>query len=391
MKTVFDDIIDRNDTCSVKWDYNGERFGRKDILPMWVADMDFPSPPEVADAIVKRAAHGVFGYTGASEQLYGAITDWMKKRNNWAIEKTWTVHTPGVVTSIITAILTFTAPGDRILIQTPVYYPFFSSILDNDRQLVMNPLINNHGHYEIDFEDLEKKLKGGVKMFILCSPHNPVGRVWTAEELKRIAGLCIENGVLMVSDEIHSDLVYNEYKHVPIASLDVGILHNSITCISPTKTFNLAGLSQSTAIIPDAGLRRKFQKTLKMTGAGMLNIFGLEAAEAAYRYGEPWLEELMAYLSGNLDLLTGYFAEKIPTIKVARPEGTYLAWLDCKELSSKVGNLKKFFIWKAGVGLNEGEQFGEDGTGFHRINFACPRSVLLEGLQRIESAVKGLE
>lgn len=387
MKDVFDEIIDRKNTCSVKWDYCKDKFGREDVLPMWVADMDFPSPIEITEAIKKRAEHCIFGYTGVSEQLTGAMIRWMKRRNNWTIRKDWTIHTPGVVTSINIAILAYTDIGDKILIQTPVYYPFYSSITDNDRQLVVNPLKNHHGYYEIDFDDLEKKFGSGVKMMILCSPHNPVGRVWKIEELNRIAELCIKYNVLVISDEIHSDLIYEGYRHIPIAAVSDGILLNSVTCISPTKTFNLAGLAESSAIIPNVDLRNKFQKTLKKTGAGMLNIFGLEAAEAAYTHGEQWLEELIAYLTVNLETLIDYFNENIPSIKVVKPEGTYLAWLDCRELSEKTGGLREFFVHKAGVGLNDGIMFGKDGAGFQRMNFACPRALLLEGLQRIESAV----
>lgn len=389
MKYDFDKVIDRQNTRSVKWDYRGEKFGRSDILPMWVADMDFPSPPEVAGAIVKRAEHGVFGYTGVSGQLTDAITGWMRRRNGWTPEGSWIVHSPGVVTSIITAILAYTDVGDSILIQTPVYRPFYSSISDNDRKIVKSPLVSSNGRYGMDFDDLEKKL-AGVRMMILCSPHNPVGRVWTPQELNDLAELCEKHNVIVVSDEIHSDLVYKGYSHMPFAIVHDYILQNSVTCISPTKTFNVAGLSESTAIIPNPELRRKFQKTLRKTGAEMLNIFGLEAARAAYEHGEPWLEELLSYLEGNIDLLTGFIGAELPSIRVERPEGTYLAWLDCRELMEKTGSLKDFFISKAGIGMNDGTEFGQEGAGFQRLNFACPRAMLEEGLHRMEHAIKTL-
>lgn len=390
MSSGFDEIIHRRDTNSLKWDHCMERFGKEDILPMWVADMDFKSPAEVTEAIILRAEHGVFGYTGISERLNNALTGWMKRRNGWTVDRQWIVHSPGVVTSINISILAFTDVGDRILIQTPVYYPFYSSISDNERQLVVNPLKNNDGHYEIDFDDLEKKLESGVKMMILCSPHNPIGRVWSAVELDRVAKLCLKYNVLLVSDEIHSDLVYGGHRHIPAASLSGEISDNSVTLTSPTKTFNLAGLCESTAIIPNAELRRKFAKTLNKTGAGMLNIFALAAAEAAYSSCESWLEELMSYLHDNLETLVEYFDKNIPGIKVTKPEATYLAWLDCRSLPVPAEKLKEFFTFKAGVGLNDGITFGKEGLGFQRINFACPRTLLLEGLERIKSAVEQL-
>ncbi len=387
MSSIFDEVIDRKNTFSLKWDCCKERFGREDILPMWVADMDFKSPAQITEAIIERAEHGVFGYTETSEKLSVALVCWMKKRHNWAIDKEWIVHTPGVVTSISISILAFTDIGDKILIQTPVYYPFYSCIQDNKRQLVVNSLKNNNGHYEIDFEDLEKKLGNGVKMMIFCSPHNPIGRVWSSDELVQVANLCRKYNVIMISDEIHSDLVYKGHKHIPIASAFEGTLDTSITLTSPTKTFNLAGLSESAAIIPNMELRQNFKKTLIKTGAGMLNIFGLEAAEVAYTQCEGWLEELMTYLEGNLEILVEYFKKNITQIKVIRPEATYLAWLDCNELPVAAGKMKEFFTFKAGVGLNDGATFGKEGHGFQRINFACPRALLLEGLERIKNAV----
>ena len=387
MRNRFDSIIERRNTCSLKWDYCQERFGKKDILPMWVADMDFPSPKEITEAMKRRAEHRMFGYMGIKQELNHAIINWLEKRNHWTVEMDWLVHTPGVVTSINIAILAFTDVGDKVLVQTPVYYPFYSSIKDNDRHLVENPLIDNDGYYTMDFDDLEKKFADGVKMMVFCSPHNPVGRVWTDEELDQVAKLCNKYNVLLVSDEIHADLVYKDYKHIPMATVSRDILQASITCISPTKTFNIAGLAHSAVIIPNPELRQKFQKTLNRTGAGMLNIFGMEAAEAAYSYGEKWLDELMDYLTGNLEMLDQYVREEIPSIKFVKPEATYLAWLDCRGFADKVGNLKEFFVHKAGVGMNDGVTFGKDGAGFQRINFACPREVLLEGLGKIKDAI----
>jgi cystathionine beta-lyase len=387
MSGIFDEMIDRRNTCSLKWDCCKERFGREDIHPMWVADMDFKSPPQVTEAIIRRAEHGVFGYTAVSGKLSDALVHWMKRRNSWVVDKSWIVHTPGVVTSINCSILAFTEAGDKILIQTPVYYPFYSSIQDNKRQLIVNPLKDNKGYYEIDFDDLEKKLVDDVKMMIFCSPHNPIGRVWKDSELELVAKLCRKYNVLLISDEIHSDLVFKGYKHIPVAPLAEDTLNNSITLLSPSKTFNLAGLAESFAIIPNMELRRKFTGTLKKTGADMLNIFGLETAEAAYTYGESWLEELKVYLEGNLETLIEFFEKNITQIKVVRPEATYLAWLDCRGLPVPAEKLKGFFTFEAGVGLNDGITFGKEGIGFLRINFACPRVLLLEGLEKIKDAV----
>lgn len=387
MSSIFDEIINRKNTYSLKWDCCKERFGAEDILPMWVADMDFKSPAEVTEAIKRRAEHGIFGYTEVSDNLSDALQIWIKRRNNWDIDKRWIVHSPGVVTSVNASILAFTDIGDKVLMQTPIYYPFYSSINDNKRQLIVNSLKNNNGYYEIDFEDLEKKFGSGVKIMIFCSPHNPIGRVWKRDELDQVAKLCQKYNVLLISDEIHSDLVYKGYKHIPIASLSEETLNNSVTLISPTKTFNLAGLSESIAIIVNMELRQRFKNTLSKTGAGMLNIFGLEAAEAAYAYGERWLEELIEYLQGNLEVLIEYFQKNIPQIKVIRPEATYLAWLDCNGLPVAADKLKEFFTFKARVGMNDGITFGKEGSGFQRINFACPRGLLLEGLERIKNAV----
>lgn len=390
MNSIFDEGINRKNTFSLKWDACQERFGREDILPMWVADMDFKSPAEVIEAIKKRADHGVFGYTKVSNQLTEALVHWLEKRQYWSINPRWITHSPGVVTSINVAIHSFTEVGDRILIQTPVYYPFYSCIQDNGRQLVTNSLVKREDSYEMDFFDLENKFRQGVKMMILCSPHNPIGRVWKKAELEGLARLCLKYQVLLVSDEIHSDLVYREYKHFPVASLSEEVASSTITLLSPTKAFNLAGLAYSVAVISNPDLKKQFEKTLHRTGAGMLNIFGLEAAEAAYTYGEEWLSRLLGYLEGNLEFLNQFFMEKVPQIKVIKPEATYLAWLDCNELPLQGDKLKEFFTFKAGVGMNDGITFGKEGFGFQRINFGCPREVLVEGLERIKKAVEQL-
>lgn len=387
---IFDELIERKNTASLKWDCCLQRFGKKDILPMWVADMDFKSPAPIIEAIVRRAEHGIFGYTEVSEKLSDALVDWMKRRHQWTIAREWIVHSPGVVTSVNTSIQAFTEVGDKVLMQTPIYYPFYSSIRDNGREVITNSLINQEGHYEIDFDDLEKKLADHVKLMILCSPHNPIGRVWKVDELQEVARLCAKYDVILISDEIHSDLVFHGHKHIPIASLSGDVLNYTVTLTSPTKTFNIAGLSESSAIMANPALKRKFVNTIHKNGAGMLNIFGLEATEAAYTSCEDWLDELLVYLEGNLEILIEYFEKNIPQIKVIRPEATYLAWLDCNQLPVAPEKLRAFFTHEAGVGLNDGITFGKEGYGFQRINFACPRGLLTEGLNRIRNAIAKL-
>lgn len=389
MTSQFDKIVDRRNTSSTKWDYCLQASGKADILPMWVADMDFMSPAPITEAIVKRAEHGIFGYTEIPDELIKAWTIWIKKRFNWEIKERSLLISPGVVTSVNTAVLAFTEIGDKVLMQTPIYTPFYSSIRDNGRELITSSLVNNNGRYEIDFLDLESKLATGVKMMLLCSPHNPIGRVWRMNELQEIIRLCKKYNVILVSDEIHSDLVYSGFTHIPIASLTQEV--KTVTLVSPTKTFNIAGLSLSGAIITDEELRRKFIDIMHHTGAGILNVFGLVAAEAAYTRCGLWLDELLIYLEENLNVLVEYFEKYIPSIKVIRPEATYLAWLDCRDLPVNLDKLNEFFADKAGVWLNDGITFGKEGYGFVRINFACPRAVLLEGLSRIKKAVESLK
>ena len=388
--SIFDEIVDRKNTCSLKWDHCMERFGAEDILPMWVADMDFKSPPQIIEAIVQRAEHGVFGYTEASDGLSEALMTWLKSRHGWDTDKRWILHSPGVVTSVNIAILAFTRPGDGVLMQTPIYYPFYSSIRDNGRRLVSNPLINRNGFYEMDFDDLEEKFKSGVKLMVLCSPHNPIGRVWRKADLEEVARLSLKYGVFVVSDEIHSDLVLGDFSHIPFGTVSEKALQNSISLYSPTKTFNIASLSQSSVIIPDRKLRKKFRETLNRNGAGMLNIFGMIAGETAYSHCEDWLMELLVYLRGNLGIIKDYFQMYIPQIKVIEPEATYLAWLDCNRLPVEAEKLKDFFVFKARVGLNEGSMFGKEGRGFQRMNFACPKARLMDGLERIRAAVESI-
>ena len=296
MEGLFDEIINRENTNSLKWDYRKQRFGSDDIIPMWVADMDFKSPDAITNEIIKRAKHGVYGYTLPSDMHSEAVIRWLSRRHNWSILKDWIIYSPGVVTSINTAILALTEKGDKILMQTPIYYPFYSSISQNLRELVTNPLLYVDGKYEMDFEDLEKKFAKGVKMMIFCSPHNPIGRVWKRFELERLSFLCEKHSVILISDEIHADIIYEGNKNISFASLNESASLRTITLISPTKTFNLAGLSQSCAIIKNEYYARAFKEMLSKTGAGMLNIFGLVASQTAYSECDDWLRDLIYYL-----------------------------------------------------------------------------------------------
>jgi cystathionine beta-lyase len=383
----FDTKINRHQSGSVKWDDADFLFGAEGVLPLWVADTDFLAPAPVLEAIQKRAAHGVFGYPSPRHQGFKALQGWLKKRHNWEPDEAWMVSTPGVVTALSVAIQTFTQPGDKIIIQPPVYPPFFSSVQRNGRQIIENPLINEGGNYRIDFDDLARKAKD-AKLLIFCNPHNPVGRVWSKEELKELTAICLQNNLLIVSDEIHSDLILQEHRHIPLSSLSQELAARIITCMAPSKTFNTAGLYTSTVIISDAEVRKQFTDSVQTLGIAKNNVFGIAAQEAAYLYGEPWLEQLLVYLEGNADFLTGFVAEKLPKIKIKKPEGTYLAWLDCRELGLTADQLGSFFANEAKVGLNNGATFGQQGEGFMRLNFGCSREVLREALERIEQAYK---
>lgn len=389
MKYNFDEVIDRRGTGSSKWDNLEKRFGEKDLLPLWVADMDFAVAGPIVEAIQKRAAHPIYGYTERPESACVAIRDWLQRRHGWKIETDWVSFTTGVVNALDIAVLSFTNPGDKVIVQPPVYAPFFRAIENNGCQVVNNPLKLVDSRYVMDLDDLEKKFDSRTKLLILCSPHNPVGRVWTENELEKLAELCLQNNVVIISDEIHSDFIYQGYKHIPLASISEDIARNTVTCIAPSKTFNVAGLATGVAIIANPRLREVFNNTLENVGVST-GIFGMVALEAAYRYGEDWLDQLLQYLEENLQFLMEFIERRIPEIKVIRPEGTYLVWLDCRELGLEGSNLKDFMLRKAKVVLNDGSWFGPGGEGFQRINIGCPRSILEKALCRIEKAVRGL-
>ncbi len=383
----FDKIINRRGTISSKWDSLKKLYGREDLLPLWVADMDFESPPEVIKALIERAYHGVYGYNFISDEYYEAVISWMKRRHNWHIEKEWITYTPGVVPAISYAIKAFTQPGDKIIIQTPVYHPFYKVIEENERRIVKNPLIYRDGKYYMDFEDLERKIDPGVRMLILCSPHNPVGRVWTEEELLRLAEICLKNNILVVSDEIHFDIVYKGHKHRVFASLSDEIRDNSVVLTAPSKTFNIAGLQVSNVIISNEILRMKFRKEVNKDHISSPNVFGERALIACYNQSEAWLDALLEYLEGNRNFFIDYIEKNIPKLKPVKPEGTYLVWVDCSELGMEPDELRDFFLNKCRLALNDGKMFGEEGSTFQRFNIGCPRSVLEEALKRIEEAI----
>jgi len=387
----FDRVVDRRHTDCLKYDFATRRGKPEDVLPLWVADMDFPTSSYVLDALKERVDHGIFGYTESGDSYFEAVAGWMERRHGWQVKPEWLVKTPGVVFGLAMAVKAFTDRGDSVLIQQPVYYPFSEVIADNDRRVVGNDLIlGADGRYHIDFEDFERKLvENRVKLFLLCSPHNPVGRVWRQEELLRMGDLCLRHGVLVVSDEIHQDFVYGENRHLVFAGLKPEFESISITCTSPAKTFNLAGLQVSNLFIPDPALRRKFRRQIAAAGYSQLNALGLIACEAAYRYGETWYQGVMAYLEQNIAYLREYLAGELPEIRMTEPEGTYLVWLDFRALGLNGPDLERLIVQKARLWLDSGSIFGAAGEGFQRINVACPRATLEQALEQLRRAIRG--
>lgn len=387
----FQTVHNRKNTDSFKWDALKKVFHTEDVLPMWVADMDFKAPKEVNDALIERAKHGIYGYTLISDRVREQIKKWVEEKHNWTIDPNWLSFSPGVITSLYVAISSFTEVNDKILLQTPVYTPFFNIIKNSGRKIVENPLHFNGEKYEIDFQDFEEKLRQGVKAFILCSPHNPVGRVWTKEELLEMGRLCLKYDVLILADEIHADLVFDSYQHIPIASLSEELSNQTITCMSPTKTFNLAGLQASYIITTDKRKRTILNQKLAEQGFSMLNTMGIVALEAAYKYGRPWLAKLMNVIEENKNYVrTRLHEETDGLLYTIDSEGTYLLWVDCHRLGLDDQALQKFMIEKAKVGLNPGSSYGKEGEQFMRINIACPKATLEEGVNRIIRAVNEL-
>jgi len=388
MNYNFDELINRKNTNSIKYDFTAQRGKPEGILPLWVADMDFRTPPCVVEALTDKSRHGIFGYSETGPDYVNVLQNWFWHNFEWVIEPEWLVKTPSVVYAICTAIRALTEKGDAVLIQQPVYYPFSESILLNDRKLVVNELLYQDGSYTIDFEDFENTIReNNVKLFLLCSPHNPVGRVWTKEELMRMGDICLKLGVTVVSDEIHADFVYTGYQHFVFAGLKPAFNDITITCTAPTKTFNLAGLQISNIFIANRHIRHEFQKEISKSGYSQLNVMGIAACEAAYSKGYEWLAELKNYLMENLNFIRNFLKSRLPMIRLVEPEGTYLVWLDCRGLGLNDRQLDDLIVNKAGLWLDAGTMFGIGGSGFQRINIACPRSILEKALHLLEQAV----
>lgn len=384
-------FIDRKNTNCVKWDLNKKRFGKQDLISLWVADMDFAAPKEITEALKKRLEHEAYGYTFCGVEFHESYKNWLKKRFNWEIKREWVAIMPGVVPTLVLSVLTFTKPGDKVLIQSPVYFPFYRSIESQERTIVNSELINENGEYKMDFVDLEKQFSHGVKMMILCSPHNPVGRVWNKGELTKLSELCCKYKVLLVSDEIHADLVYKPNQHFPIPTISEDIAQNSIIAIAPGKTFNIAGNTVSIAVIPNKEIYDKFYNAALAMGFEVINLMGIEAFTAAYTHGEAWLEELLKTIYDNYKFTKEYLNKYIPEIVVSPLQGTYLLWLDFRFLGMNNDDLMNFFIEKAGLALNDGGQFGEAGIGFMRINLATDKAMLETALKAMKEAIEGLD
>lgn len=388
MNYNFDEVIDRKNTNSVKHDFHGRNGMPDDAIPLWVADMDFKTPDPVIEALVKASEHGIFGYSETREDYFLILQKWFSDNYDWEIHPSWLVKTPGVVFAIAMAVRALTHKGDAVMIQRPVYYPFSNLICDNERTLVNNPLIYNDRTYSIDFEDFEAKiLDNRVKLFILCNPHNPVGRVWTREELIRLGDICVKHGVTVVSDEIHADFIYNGYRHQVFANIKPEFADITITCTAPSKTFNLAGLQVSNIIISNRELKNAIKNEINKTGHGQLNTMGIVACKAAYEHGHEWLQQLKVYLMENLSFVRSFLAERLPQVKLVEPQGTYLGWLDFNELGLSEAELEKLIVSDAKLWLDGGTMFGEEGKGFQRINIACPREVLEKAFLQLEAAV----
>jgi len=384
----FDQIIPRQNTQSYKWDQSQKLFGNANILPLWVADMDFESPPAIKSALEARAKQGIYGYTIRPEGYLTAITSWFERRHHWSIEPKWITDSPGIVTSLSLAVELFSEPGSSVIIQSPVYYPFYDVIRMNGRQIAKNPLIQVQGRFEMDFEHLEGLMRDGAKLMLLCNPHNPGGRVWERNELLRLGELSLQYNVLIISDEIHCDLTFPGHPYIPFASLSEELAQNSLTLLAPSKTFNLPGLQSSIVVTANKELKQKLDYRLKTLSLHMTNYFIPDAVQAAYNEGDVWLDELLVYLQANLTYALDFISREIPSIKAMTPEGTYLLWLDCRALNLDTQVLKTLMFQKAEVAFSEGSVFGSEGEGYLRINFACPRSLLEEALTRFGRAVR---
>jgi cystathionine beta-lyase len=388
MKYDFDRLIDRSNSCSIKHEplWRGKP---ADVLPLWVADMDFAAPPCVQEALIRRARHGIFGYSEPDGAYFDVMRKWFEERHSWTIQRDWLAITPGVVNALYIAIRALTKPDDGVVIQQPVYPPFESCIRQTGRRLLVNELVFSDGRYSIDFQDFEEKIKQS-KVFIMCNPHNPVGRVWKADELTRMGEICLRHGVIVIADEIHEDFIFQDQqpgrRHIVFAALNQDFAEITVTCTSPSKTFNLAGLLHANIFISGKELRDKFKNEYAKFGLSQPGVMGLTACKAAYEGGTQWLEELLGYLAGNMSFIKTYLSRHVPKIKLVEPEGTYLAWLDCSELGISAQKLDEAITQNGKLWLNAGYSFGKGGEGFERMNAACPRSVLQNALERLKNA-----
>jgi cystathionine beta-lyase len=386
----FDEPVKREGTNCIKYDRRLEIFGKEDIIPMWVADMDFRSPDFITEALKKHLEHGLYGYTFRPAEYCSSIKNWLSERHNWQIRDEWITFTPGIVPALNLCTLAFTSPGDKIIVQPPVYFPFFSAVEAHGRELVHNQLSERNGKWFMDFEALTGLIDDRTRMIIISNPHNPVGRVWTQEELTALTDICKVKDIVIISDEIHCDLVLPGYKHTPLASLSEAVAAVTVTCIAPSKTFNLAGLSTSSIIISDPVLRKKFRKVTESLHIGNGNIFGNTASAEAYSRGHEWLDALVEYLDMNVSYVEDYCRNMIPSIHPVEPEATYMIWLDCRKLGMSGKELQNFFVSSAGVGMNEGSTFGPGGEGFMRMNIGTTHETVIKAMEQIGKAVSRL-
>ncbi|WP_178019453.1 MalY/PatB family protein [uncultured Paenibacillus sp.] len=383
----FDERLPRRGTFSEKWDHGRELFGDPDVLPLWVADMDFRCAPAIVEAVTERAKLGIYGYTTRPKEYLEAITGWLERRHGWSVDASWLTDTPGVVPALGVAVQELTEPGDRVILQSPVYNPFYDVIRSNGREVAENPLILEEGRYRMDYVQLESLMQDGAKLLLLCSPHNPGGRVWTRDELERLGELCLKYGVKVVSDEIHGDLIFKEHLHVPFASLSEAHAGITVTCAAPSKTFNIPGLATAYTIISNVAIRKRFAERVQALAIGSLNYFGPSATIAAYTQSEDWLDAVLDYIRDNRDFAVATLAERLPAAVPVLSEGTYLLWVDCRALRWSKAQMKQVMYKEAKIAFTEGSIYGQNGEGFLRINLACPRSLLHEALERFCAAV----
>ena len=387
MNYRLDERINRRGTWSEKWDTGQQLFGDPDVLPLWVADMDFACAPAIVEAVTERGKQGIYGYTLRPKEYIDAITGWFSRRHDWRVESAWLTDVPGVVPALSIAVQALTEPGDAIIVQPPVYNPFYDVIRRNDRKVAENPLILENGHYRMNYSELEALMQDGAKLLLLCSPHNPGGRVWTREELEEVGSLCTRYGVKVVADEIHCDLVFRGHRHLPFASLSEAHAQMTVACLAPSKTFNIPGLATAFTVIPNPEVRQRFNDRLKALALGSVNYFGPAATMAAYNQSEDWLEAVLQYVQDNRDYAIEYLSSRLPEVEPMPSEGTYLLWVDYRELGLSGTELKRLMYREAKVAFTEGSIYGTNGEGFLRINLACPRSLLTEALERFVAAM----